>query len=238
MTVPPSPERTCLTAERHPRPAPDAVGPDRAGEGRGRRTQRRRCGGQGPSSPGHCVQHLGRRPQGEADLRRRVTDAVPGAVGDQVESRWLGLRLPDLPVGRLGALPEHQRHHVGGSDAVDHAVMDLGEERPALVLEALDHPDLPERLGAVQVLGEDPRGGGAQLLLCARRGHGAVAQVVAEVEVGIVDPDRARPCPAGRTALSGDSAESGEASPRPSPAAPGRAAAGPRRGSRRRCASG
>ena len=40
------------------------------------------------------------------------------------------------------------------------------------------------------MLGEDPRGGGAQLLLCARRGHGAVAQVVAEVEVGIVDPDR------------------------------------------------
>jgi hypothetical protein len=39
------------------------------------------------------------------------------------------------------------------------------------------------------MLREDPGGGGPQLLLGARRGHGAVAQVVADVEVGIVDPD-------------------------------------------------
>ena len=171
MTVPPSPARTCLTsasgtlAQLQTRWGP--IGPVRdevAGRSAGD------CGGQGPCCSGHCVQHLGRRPQGEADLRRRVTDAMPGAVGDQVESRRLRLRLPDLPVGRLGALPEHQRHHVRRGDAVDHAVMDLGEQRPALVLEALDHPDLPERLRAVQVLGEDPRGGGAQLLLAAREG--------------------------------------------------------------------
>jgi hypothetical protein len=60
-----------------------------------------------------------------------------------------------------------------------------------VVLEALDEPALPQRLGAVERLRVDPRGQPPELLLGAGRGQRAVAQVVLEVEVGIVDPERA-----------------------------------------------
>ena len=56
--------------------------------------------------------------------------------------------------------------------------------------QALDQPQLPERLAAVELLGEDPRGEVAQLLVGARRRQRGLAHVVVEVEVGVVDPDR------------------------------------------------
>ena len=56
--------------------------------------------------------------------------------------------------------------------------------------QALDQPQLPERLGAVELLGEDPRRQVAQLLLGARRRQRGLAHVVVEVEVRVVDPDR------------------------------------------------
>ena len=67
----------------------------------------------------------------------------------------------------------------------------LADDREAVALEALDQPQLPERLRAVELLGEDPRGEVAQLLLGAGRGQGGLADVVVEVQVGVVDPDRA-----------------------------------------------
>jgi hypothetical protein len=83
---------------------------------------------------------------------------------------------------------KHHRHQIRGGDAVDHAVVGLGEQRPAPAVQALDHPQLPQRLVPVEVLGEDATGHLAQLLLAARRGERGVAQMVVEAEVGIVDP--------------------------------------------------
>ena len=54
-------------------------------------------------------------------------------------------------------------------DAVDEGVVALADDREAVVVEALDQPQLPERLAAVELLGEDPRGQVPQLLLGARR---------------------------------------------------------------------
>ena len=62
-------------------------------------------------------------------------------------------------------------------------------QRP--VLEPLDHPDLPQRLGAVELLRHDAADQLAQLALAARGGQRRVAQVVLDVEVRVVDPDRA-----------------------------------------------
>ena len=69
-------------------------------------------------------------------------------------------------------------------------MMGLGYEREAVILEALDQPHLPQRLRAVQLLREDARGQAAQLLPAPGRGQRGVANVVLEVEVGIVHPHR------------------------------------------------
>ena len=76
-------------------------------------------------------------------------------------------------------------------DAVDERVVGLGDEGEALAGQPLDHPQLPERLRAVELLGEHPRRHVAQLLLRARRGQRRVADVVLEVEGRVVDPERA-----------------------------------------------
>jgi hypothetical protein len=70
-------------------------------------------------------------------------------------------------------------------------VVALSHDREAVPLESLDQPQLPERLGAVELLGEEAGGQRAQLLLGAGRGQGGLAHVVMEVEVGVVYPHRA-----------------------------------------------
>jgi hypothetical protein len=86
---------------------------------------------------------------------------------------------------------EDQLHEVGAGDAVDHAVVDLGDERPAAALEALDEPYLPQRFGHVEALAEHAPGEVAQLLGAARSGDGRVPHVVEDLEVLVVHPQRA-----------------------------------------------
>ena len=74
--------------------------------------------------------------------------------------------------------------------AVDQRVVRLGDDREAVVADAVDEPQLPQRLGAVQALGEDAAGQPAQLVLAGGRGQRGVAHVVAGVEVRVVDPHR------------------------------------------------
>jgi hypothetical protein len=66
----------------------------------------------------------------------------------------------------------------------------LAHDREAPAAQALDQPHLPEGLGAIELLGEDPRGDLAELLFAPGWGKGGVADVVTEVQVRIVDPDR------------------------------------------------
>ena len=89
---------------------------------------------------------------------------------------------------RVGREVEQDRREVDARDAVDQRVVGLGDQREAVVLEALDQPHLPQRLRAVELLGEDPRGQVLQLLPAARRGQRGVADVVLEVEARVVDP--------------------------------------------------
>ena len=93
--------------------------------------------------------------------------------------------------GGLGLGVEEDRRYVNPGDAVDEAVVALADDREPLLAEPVDHPQLPERLRAVEPLREGPGGERAELLLVAGGGQGGVADVVVEVEVRVVDPDRA-----------------------------------------------
>jgi len=60
-----------------------------------------------------------------------------------------------------------------------------------VILEALDKPELPERLRAVELLGHESTNQPAQLCLATRRAERGLADVVFEVKVRIIHPDRA-----------------------------------------------
>ena len=85
---------------------------------------------------------------------------------------------------------EQDGRDVDAGDAVDERVVGLRDQREALLAQPLDEPQLPERLGPVELLGEHPRRHPAQLFLVAGRRQRRVADVVAEVELRIVDPER------------------------------------------------
>jgi hypothetical protein len=90
--------------------------------------------------------------------------------------------------GRDGREVEHDLRDVDARDPVDHRVVGLRDQREPAVREALDHPHLPQRPGAVELLGEDPAGEAQELLVGARPRQGRVADVVLEVEHRVVDP--------------------------------------------------
>ena len=82
------------------------------------------------------------------------------------------------------------RGDVDAGDAVDERVVGLGQHREAVVGQALDQPQLPQRTAAVERLGEHAPGQPPELLLAPGLGQRRVADVEADVEVGIVDPHR------------------------------------------------
>ena len=93
--------------------------------------------------------------------------------------------------GSASSVEQHGRD-VDARDAVDQAVVRLRDHREAPALDAVDEPDLPQRLAAVQPLGEHAPGQVAQLLEAGGLGQRGVAHVVAGVEVRVVDPHRPR----------------------------------------------
>ena len=115
------------------------------------------------------------------------------ASAQQRGLRRLGPRHPGLGrrlLGRVGVEVEQHRRDVDAGDAVDQAVVRLGDQREAVVTDAVDQPQLPQRLGAVEPLGEDAAREPAQLILAGGLRQRRVAHVVAGVEVRVVDPDR------------------------------------------------
>ena len=68
--------------------------------------------------------------------------------------------------------------------------MHLGDQRRAVLLQPLDHVHLPQRAVGVELAAHHPRHERVELGLSARRRQAGPAQVVVELEVGIVDPDR------------------------------------------------
>ena len=112
-----------------------------------------------------------------------TTSWRPDGSGRGTQSEWLGPR-------GVGTQVHDHGQQVGPRHPVDQGVVRLGQHGPAAVLEALDDPDLPERLGAVELLRHDPPDQLAQLALAPGGGQRGVAQVVLDVEVGVVHPDR------------------------------------------------
>ena len=122
-----------------------------------------------------------------AGLVARSTSASPSiwaslGSGRGVQGCGLGDRL-----GLAGRV-EEDRGYVNPGDAVDERVVALGDEREAPALDLVDQPHLPQRLRAVESLGEHARRQDPQLLHAARGGQRGVADVVAQVEVRVVDP--------------------------------------------------
>jgi hypothetical protein len=126
------------------------------------------------------------------DAVHRIDDGVRERARDELQVAGLRGRPPGRDPGRrrVSLTVQQDGQEIGAGHPVHHAVVDLGEERPAAVLQALDHPQLPERLAPVQLLGEHPAGQVAQLLGAARLGHRGVAYVVQDLEVGVVHPHR------------------------------------------------
>ena len=135
------------------------------------------------------VRDRAERPAG--DLGDRAHGAGQPARG-KLGARRLGLGHPRLaavarPVGR-----EVEQHagEVDARDAVDQRVVGLREQGEAAVVQALDEPQLPQRLRAIQALGEHAPGERQQRRFVTGLGQGGVADVVGEVERRVVDPQR------------------------------------------------
>ena len=90
--------------------------------------------------------------------------------------------------GDLGLGVEQDAEDLGARGPVDGGVMELGQHRDATVAEAVDQVELPERMGAVQRAGDEPRDLLGQHPLVAGRGQRELADVEVEVEVRVVDP--------------------------------------------------
>ena len=132
-----------------------------------------------------------------AKLLIGVRDEVLERVEDERGVGGFARRRPLVGQGRgcFRAGIEKKRHEVGAGDPVDHAVVDLGDQGPPAAREALDHPGLPQRPVTVELLRHQPAHQGVQLGLEPRRGQRRVADVVREVEVRVIDPDRTAEAP-------------------------------------------
>ena len=83
---------------------------------------------------------------------------------------------------------EQHGHQLDAGDAVHHAVMDLEDQGPLAALEPLHQPRLPQGPLPVEGLGHEPPHEPVEGAVVAGCGQRGVADVVAEVEVGIVHP--------------------------------------------------
>ena len=90
---------------------------------------------------------------------------------------------------RRGEVHDH-REQVRPRHAVDHGVMGLGTHGPAPILQALDHPDLPQRPRPVECWDMTRPTSLRSSASTPRRRQRRVAEVVLDVEVGVVHPHR------------------------------------------------
>ena len=182
---------------------------------------RRRAGEPGarPSRPSPATARARvRRRRGRARQRRRArtSSGARRASGRRASAEQLGAaRLgraasraaPARARGGSGVEVEQHGHDVHAGDPVDERVVGLADQREAAVAHRVDEPDLPQRLVAVELLGEHAAGERAQLVLARGRGQRRVAHVVADVEVRVVDPHAgARRRAAGTPAAGGSAA--------------------------------
>jgi len=117
--------------------------------------------------------------------RHGVADQLP-LVGNV-----LGLvRLGRGDVCTLGNHVVERRHDLGAAGAVDRRVVHLGDHPDPVVLEALDHPDLPQRASTVERDRCDAGCEFGQLPTASGSWSVHAMNVEVDVEVGVLDPDR------------------------------------------------
>ena len=108
-------------------------------------------------------------------------------LGPPREPGLVGAVRPDGPRGQhpacVGVSRQDPAQQADAADAVDLGVVGLHVERPAVLLQALDHVALPERVAPVHLGGVQPRDQHPELPLGARTGQGRVAQVVVQVDL-------------------------------------------------------
>ena len=167
--------------------------------GRGRVDPRQR-GGADVREP---LAQLPQRARGRRTTRRAPRAISPGTVVRSSSASPSSLAEPGSGRGlhgpggarrradRLGGGVEQHGGDVHARDPVHERVVGLGDQREAPSRHPLDQPDLPQRLGAVQALGEEPPREPLQRCVVARPWQRGVADVVVRVEVGVVGPHRA-----------------------------------------------
>ena len=93
-------------------------------------------------------------------------------------------------LGGLGLQVEEHAQEFRARHAVDGAVVHLGDQRDLPVLEPLDDPHLPQWPVAVELAADDVGREVAQFAHAAGCREGGAPQVVVDVELGVVHPDR------------------------------------------------
>ena len=124
---------------------------------------------------------------GDATVSRTASTIRPVDVDRTARVPLVGPELAPLrrPV-------EQDLREVDDLGAVHQGLVGLGEHGDAAALEPLDEVDLPQGPVAVQWTGDDPGDQLAQLVHRPGTRQRRAAYVVAEVEVGVVHPDRVR----------------------------------------------
>ena len=142
---------------------------------------------------GEAGRGLGR----DFELLQWIGDRVEIALAEQFDGVGHLLRFPLVGAGRgrfVGAQRVRRLHQVDPAHPVDRRMVNLGDigitalGQTFDIVEPFDHGKLPRRAVEVERAGEDARRLDAQLPPVARRGQRHVADMVFEVEIGILDP--------------------------------------------------
>jgi hypothetical protein len=118
---------------------------------------------------------------------------IAHAVGEHSCGRRRGLRQPLViePLRLTRHDVKQDREQVARGDTVDHAVMQLAQQAPAIVSEPLDQPHLPQRSRAVQQAAHHPSNRSAQPGVRAGPRQRGVTQVIIQLKARVCDPQRA-----------------------------------------------
>ncbi len=144
--------------------------------------------------PARDLRRLHEPRQGGSDVAQREQDGVPGRKGEERQRRRLRLERDRSAHGRGGVGREIEDYgvEVGTGYPVHHGVVHFRDEGPAAAFEAPHEPALPQRVVAIEAVRHHAGHQSAELRVAARRRQRRLADVEAEVEVRIVDPER---CP-------------------------------------------
>ena len=195
FTVPPSACRTVRTSSSDT-VVEVAPGPTDRADQRGARRVRGEADRRQPLRGLRCpaYQPAGCAERGREDLGPccRGSGRLPQAPRQHRGSGGWRRGLPAVLDGRsrLGCGVQDEAEDVRPGHPVDHAVVQLRDERPPSVGETLDEPVLPQRAAAVHPARHHPGHEAVQLLAAAGRGQSGVADVPAHVELRVVHPGR------------------------------------------------